>query len=95
MSAIFASSGFAYNFYFRNRTEAAQLRNTIDHEIIKRESLTRELLKQKDEVLKYQTENAELKQGIAEAKSLLQRGLEEYERWLQKGHTHCCVCVRQ
>ena len=50
---IFASSGFAYNFYFRNRTEAAQLRNTIDHEIIKRESLTRELLKQKDEVLKY------------------------------------------
>ena len=38
---IFASSGFAYKFYFRNRTEAAQLRNTIDHEIIKRESLTR------------------------------------------------------
>ena len=31
--------------------------------------------------MKYQTENAELKQGIAEAKSLLQRGLEEYERY--------------
>ena len=66
------------------------MRNTIDHEIIKRESLTRELLKQKDEVLKYQTENSKLKQGIAEAKSLLQRGLEEYERYkgLAKNGSH-------
>ena len=69
------------------------MRNTIDHEIIKRESLTRELLKQKDEVLKNtppREENAELKQGIAEAKSLLQRGLEEYEKYkgLAKNGSH-------